>query len=118
MFANVNQRIGGWLGRLGGPLGAIWQVLIGILRPSLQFTLGEWRAPAWLRLFGRGLAASLNWCRWHGAQMLLVLAIGLDLDAAAFRRGKHHHTHDTFSVNSSIAFAHPDFTWKTTRQFG
>lgn len=76
MFANVNQQIGIVLGRLGGPLHAIGQGLLGILRPLLQFTLGEWRAPAWLRLLGRGLAAALSWCRWHGAQMLLVLALG------------------------------------------
>ncbi len=75
MLASVNQKIGSFLGATGGPVARIGVMVLTLLRPLLQFLFGEWRAPAWLRLVGRGLGGVLNWCRWHGVQVLFALAI-------------------------------------------
>ncbi|KGM40530.1 alpha-2-macroglobulin [Aquabacterium sp. NJ1] len=76
MLTVVNQKIGALWGACATALARVAGPLLLVLRAALQFALGEWRAPAWLRLVGRALAAVLNWCRWHGAQVLILLALG------------------------------------------
>ena len=50
--------------------------------------------------------------------LFLALAHGLDHHLAAQTSGQHHHAHDAFGIDASLAFAHPDFARKAARQFG
>jgi len=71
MLTRINQKLGAAL----APIGRVLGLLGGLLVPLLQALVGVWQAPAWLRMLGRGLSALLNWCRWHGVQVLVLLAV-------------------------------------------
>ncbi|MES2089874.1 MAG: alpha-2-macroglobulin family protein, partial [Pseudomonadota bacterium] len=72
MLTRINQTLGASLAPIGAMLG--W--ISGWFMPLLRALVGVWQAPAWLRWIGRGASALAHWCRWHGAQVLLLAVVG------------------------------------------